>query len=121
MRGAEWLPVWIFLRSVPQTPQEATFTSISPGPMAGTGTVSTRMSLMPRYTTAFMSAGISFLIWVSIFEIWVAIPLPYFSFRIQKVEQRLRDTLGSPFTIFAHSNQCSPVPGVEKCENDELT
>ncbi len=37
-----------FLRSVPQTPQVATLTSSSPGPIAGTGTVSTRMSLMPR-------------------------------------------------------------------------
>src|SRR5579864_2078824 len=58
MRGAEWEPVAIFFRSVPQTPQECTRTSISPGPIFGTGTVSTRTSLTPRYTAAFIVAGI---------------------------------------------------------------
>ena len=48
MRGAECEPMWIFFRSVPQMPQVATLISSSPGPIAGTGTVSTRMSLMPR-------------------------------------------------------------------------
>ena len=37
MRGAEWEPLWIFLRSVPQMPQVAILTSSSPGPMRGNG------------------------------------------------------------------------------------
>src|ERR1051326_8085362 len=57
MGGAEWEPVEIFLRSVPQTPQECTRSSISPGPIVGTGTVSTRTSFMPRYTAACMVVG----------------------------------------------------------------
>ena len=35
MRGAEWEPVWIFFRSVPQMPQVATLISTSPGPIVG--------------------------------------------------------------------------------------
>src|ERR1051326_918033 len=57
MRGAEWEPVEIFLRSLPQTPQECPHNSISPGPILGTGTVSTRTSFMPRYTAACIVVG----------------------------------------------------------------
>src|SRR5579859_6892551 len=58
MRGEECDPVEIFLRSVPQTPHEWTRTSISAGPIWGTGTVSRRMSFTPRYTAASIVAGI---------------------------------------------------------------
>src|SRR5664279_1044083 len=47
IRGAEWEPVAIFFRSVPQMPQVWTRTSISPGPILGTGIVSIRTSLAP--------------------------------------------------------------------------
>src|ERR1039458_7849462 len=42
-----------------QTPQTATRTSSSSGLMRGTGTVSSRRSFTPRYTTAFMVFGIT--------------------------------------------------------------
>src|SRR5580693_1589122 len=45
--------------SVGHTPHAATFTSNSPGPMRGTGTVSTRRSFTPRYTTARIVFGIA--------------------------------------------------------------
>jgi hypothetical protein len=51
------VPYWIFLMSVGQTPQTATRTSKSRGPMRGTGTVSSRRSFGPRYTTARMVLG----------------------------------------------------------------
>src|SRR6478609_5333953 len=57
MRGAECEPVAIFFRSVPQIPQVCTRRSNSPGPIAGTGTVSRRTSFTPRYTAASMVAG----------------------------------------------------------------
>src|ERR1035441_2001241 len=43
--------------SVGQTPQTATRTSNSSGLMRGTGTVSSRRSFAPRYTTACMVFG----------------------------------------------------------------
>ena len=52
MRGAECEPEWIFFRSVPQMPQVSMRTSTSPGPISGTGTVSTRTSFTPWYTAA---------------------------------------------------------------------
>src|ERR1017187_5911446 len=66
-----------------------------------------------------MVAGISLSIWFSKFEIWVAILLPNFSFRIEQVEQRHRDTLGSPFAILAHPDQGGPVPGTEHGKKEE--
>ena len=42
MRGGDTVPYWIFLMSVGQTPQTATRTSNSCGPMLGTGTIFTR-------------------------------------------------------------------------------
>src|SRR6185312_244379 len=59
MRGAECEPVAIFFRSVPQIPQVCTRKSNSPGPIAGTGTVSRRTSFTPRYTAASMVAGMA--------------------------------------------------------------
>src|ERR1700760_1913413 len=59
IRGAECDPVWIFFKSVPQIPQLWTWMRTSPGPMAGTGTVSTRTSFTPRYTAACIFAGIA--------------------------------------------------------------
>src|ERR1700722_5325078 len=59
MRGAECDPVAIFLRSVPQTPQVWTRSRISPAPILGTGTVSRRTSLTPRYTAACIVVGIN--------------------------------------------------------------
>src|SRR5208337_476479 len=58
MRGAEWDPLEIFFRSVPQIPQVWTRTRISPGPISGTGTSSMRTSFTPRYTAACMVEGI---------------------------------------------------------------
>ena len=52
MRGAECEPVEIFFRSVPQMPHECTRIRISPRPISGTATVSSRTSLTPRYTAA---------------------------------------------------------------------
>ncbi len=59
MRGGATVPCWIFLMSVGQTPQTATLTRSSFAPMRGTGTVSRRRSLTPRYTTARMVFGMS--------------------------------------------------------------
>src|ERR1017187_1790125 len=59
MRGGATVPYCIFLMSVGQTPQTATRTSNSSGLMRGTGTVSSRRSFTPRYTTAFMVFGIT--------------------------------------------------------------
>ena len=56
-----------FFISVGHTPQAATFTNTSCTPQRGTGTVSTRKSFTPRYTTACIvrgmgSVGIKFLL-----------------------------------------------------------
>jgi hypothetical protein len=58
IRGAECEPVAIFFRSVPQIPQVWTLIRISPGPISGTGTVSSLTSWIPRYTAANMVEGI---------------------------------------------------------------
>jgi hypothetical protein len=63
--------VAIFFKSVPQMPQVCTRTNNSPAPMPGTGTVSSRTSLRPRYTAACMVAGMT---WVrSNAEFWVTV------------------------------------------------
>ena len=38
---------------------------------------------------------------------------------IQKIEQGLRDVACSLSAIFAHPDECGPVPGTENGENDE--
>jgi len=47
-------------------------------------------------------------------EIWVAIPFSDVTSLIEKIEQRLRDVLRSLPTIFAHPEECGPVPRTEQ-------
>src|SRR5579863_9915 len=55
--GAGTNPYSIFFRSVPQIPHAATRINTSPGPIAGTGTVSTTTLPLPRYTAARIVDG----------------------------------------------------------------
>src|ERR1017187_5954551 len=57
-----------------------------------------------------MVAGIFVSAVLSRFVIWVAIQFSDVTSLIQKIEQRLGNTLGSSSAIFAHSHQCGPVP-----------
>ncbi|MGD0739605.1 MAG: hypothetical protein ABR957_08420, partial [Terracidiphilus sp.] len=55
-------------------------------------------------------------------EIWVAILFFGVTSFIEKIEQQFHDALGSPSTIFAHPEECGPVPGpdqAQKCKWDE--
>src|ERR1700734_2962956 len=66
-----------------------------------------------------MVEGILVLTWNSGLEIWVAIPLCYVTsfigkLPIEKIAERVRDALGSPPAIFAHSDERGPVPRPEK-------
>jgi hypothetical protein len=58
-----------------------------------------------------MVEGILDSIIVSAPDVWVAIPFPDVTSLIEKIEQRLRNALGSLSTILAHPDQCRPVPG----------
>src|SRR5487761_2380082 len=100
-------------------PHVAMRTSNSPGPIDGTGTVSTRISLTPRYTTACIVAGIFESIGLSALESWVAIPFPDVTSFIEKFEHRLRDAVGSLPAIFAHPDECGPVPGPHNRKKDK--
>src|ERR1035441_9864309 len=44
-------------------------------------------------------------------EIWVAIPFPDVTSFIEKIEQTIRDALGSLSTILTQPDECRPVPG----------
>src|SRR5271169_2338949 len=55
--GAATKPCSIFFRSVPQIPHDATRINTSPGPITGTGTVSTTTFPLPRYTAARIVDG----------------------------------------------------------------
>src|ERR1017187_6531155 len=48
--------------------------------------------------------------WRTVFDVWVAMRRADRTSFIQKIEDRLRDALGSPSAIFAHSRQGGPVP-----------
>src|SRR5208282_3560529 len=55
-------------------------------------------------------------------EIWVAILFFDVTSFIEKIEQRLHAALGSLLTIFAHPEECGPVPGpdqAQKCKGHE--
>src|SRR6185437_1533826 len=52
-------------------------------------------------------------------EIWVSIRIPDVTSRIEKLEQGLGNGLCRLPAIFAHSDQCRPVPRAHKREKDK--
>src|ERR1039458_6004914 len=66
-----------------------------------------------------MVDGMSYSIWLSVFVVWVAISFPDVTSFIEKIEQRLGNTLSRLLTIFAHPHQRGPVPGAKDGKNNE--
>jgi hypothetical protein len=64
-----------------------------------------------------MVEGILDWAWLSAFEIWVAIALPYFTSWVQKIEQGVRHAFCGPLAILAHPHEGGPVPGAEQGKN----
>jgi hypothetical protein len=57
--------------------------------------------------------------WLSTFEVWVAISIPYRSSSIQIFKQGLPDAKGGLLAILAHPHQCGPVPRPNKDKKDK--
>ena len=57
--------------------------------------------------------------WGSAFVVWVAIPFSDITSFIEKIEQGICNALGSLSAIFAHPDECGPVPWTKKGKKDE--
>src|SRR5690348_7287802 len=87
--------------------------------MRGTGTVSTRMSLMPRYTTARICDGIADALSRRAPEIWVAMSKSIHSWPTKICEQGIPKCLGSLAAILRHPHERGPVPWAEKRKKEK--
>ena len=101
MRGAEWEPMWIFLRSVPQMPQVATLIRQLSRADVGHGDGFNAHVVDAAIDHGAHGGGeLLFRSDVSVFEIWVAIPLSDVTSFIEKIEQAFR-MLWEAFLLFS--------------------